>query len=127
MAPSKPPPEDPDAVFNPEDLLDTFTGDRELARSVLDRFIQRTGEQLRELPALQGREDWEAARREAHLIKGSAGTISAGALSRTAARLETACQYQMALNAGELLPKLEADFARFKERAGAWLRENEKK
>jgi HPt (histidine-containing phosphotransfer) domain-containing protein len=39
----------------------------------------------------QGAEDWESARRNAHTLKGSAGTVGAVGLQDAAERLEQAC------------------------------------
>ena len=116
---------DTEKIFDAEDLLAAFMGDREVVRSILPRFIQRTEEQIRAFPELEAREDWEAAQREAHTLKGSALTVSGMELGRLADRLEKACRFQARAEAAACIPSLEKAFARFREQAEAWLREEE--
>jgi HPt (histidine-containing phosphotransfer) domain-containing protein len=109
-------------IFDAEDLLAAFMNDREVVRSVLPRFIQRTEEQIRAFSELQARGDWETSLREAHTLKGSALTVSGTELGRLAERLEKACRFQARAEAAACLPPVEKAFARFREQAEAWLR-----
>ncbi|MDR0402231.1 MAG: response regulator [Treponema sp.] len=83
-------PEGKDGVFNPEDLEDTFLGDRETARSLLKKFVENSETQIGRLKDLEEAGDWEEARRIAHTVKGSSLTLSGKELGAAAARLEKA-------------------------------------
>jgi two-component system sensor histidine kinase/response regulator len=76
--------------LNPRELLDTFFGKKDIVDSLLARFVERTAEQIANLPKLISAENWDTARREAHTIKGSAMNLQAKNLGRAAAALETA-------------------------------------
>jgi CheY-like chemotaxis protein len=77
-------------IFDSAELLDTFMNEGELARSMLSRFLERTGPRLEAVPGLWEGGDWETARREAHTIRGSALTLGAMALGEASRRLEAA-------------------------------------
>jgi CheY-like chemotaxis protein len=110
-APVSPP---PDQIFNITEALDTFMDNTEMIRSLLTKYIERTREQLTvELPRSMEAGDWEAARRGAHTIKGSALTLAAKELGRTAARLELAFKRIDQAEITVALPPLEAAFSRF--------------
>ncbi|MDR0313251.1 MAG: response regulator [Treponema sp.] len=77
-------------IFNIDDLHKTFMEDDAIAVSFLTRFIDRTGGQIENILILQQSEDWEAARREAHTIKGSSRCLGGRELGKAAERLEAA-------------------------------------
>jgi CheY-like chemotaxis protein/HPt (histidine-containing phosphotransfer) domain-containing protein len=77
-------------VFSVNDLRRTFMDHDEMAVSFLTRFIERTGGQLDNILTLQQSEDWEAARREAHTIKGASLNLGGRELGKAAERLEFA-------------------------------------
>jgi CheY-like chemotaxis protein/HPt (histidine-containing phosphotransfer) domain-containing protein len=79
-----------DGVFNPNDLADTFLGDRETSRSLLKKFLENSEAQIGLLKGLEKDGNWEEARRIAHTVKGSSLTLSGKELGATAARLEKA-------------------------------------
>jgi HPt (histidine-containing phosphotransfer) domain-containing protein len=86
----------------------------EMIRSLLTKYIERTREQLTvEIPQSIEAGDWEAARREAHTIKGSALTLAAKELGQGAARLELACKRIDQAEIAVALPPLDAAFSRF--------------
>ena len=76
------------SVFDPDDVLDTFMGNKTAVLSLIAHFIERTREQLKLFPALEKAADWGSASREAHTIKGSAFTMGAKELGKAAAILE---------------------------------------
>ncbi|MDR0496610.1 MAG: response regulator [Treponema sp.] len=78
------------SVFDAAEMLDTFMNNKAAAMPLLSRFIKRTRDQLEELPELERNANWEAARREAHMIKGAALTMSGVELGKAAAHLEEA-------------------------------------
>jgi HPt (histidine-containing phosphotransfer) domain-containing protein len=109
-------------IFNSAELMDTFMGNEEMAFSLLERFIERTSGQIKNIPALKAAADWESARREAHTIKGAALTLSGRELGKAAARLERAFKDACLPEAEAAYPQLEEAFARFKEKACPFLR-----
>jgi len=78
------------SVFDVTELLDTFMNNEETVISLLKRFIERTKGQLDNFPALTNAEDWENARKEAHMIKGAALTLAGSELGKEASLLEKA-------------------------------------
>jgi HPt (histidine-containing phosphotransfer) domain-containing protein len=110
-----------DAIFSATELLDTFMNNKELACSLLERFMERTSGQIESLPALQALSDWETARREAHTIKGAALTLSGRELGKAAARLEIAFKNADLSEIEAASPQVTEAFARFKEDAGKFL------
>ena len=76
------------SLFHLETLRGHLLGDDELANEVIDAFLQNAPTQMARLREAYERGDTENIRRQAHSIKGAAGTLSAFALHETAARLE---------------------------------------
>ena len=64
-------------------------GDRALLERFLRLFRERSGASIAELAAALGEQNFAAARRHAHGLKGGAGTIGMIALQAAAAALET--------------------------------------
>jgi HPt (histidine-containing phosphotransfer) domain-containing protein len=77
-------------IFSVTDLRKSFMEHDEIAVSFLTRFIEKTGGRLENILVLQQSEDWEAARREAHSIKGISLTLGGRELGKAAERLEFA-------------------------------------
>jgi signal transduction histidine kinase/DNA-binding response OmpR family regulator/HPt (histidine-containing phosphotransfer) domain-containing protein len=115
-------------VFSGADLTDTFMGDRDSAKDLLKKFVDRSEEQIAALPRLEQGQNWEEARRIAHTIKGSAATLSGKELGGAGAVLEKI--YKAALEGAEsgaavtekARLELAASFARFKKAAEDFLR-----
>jgi HPt (histidine-containing phosphotransfer) domain-containing protein len=108
-------------IFSAEELRENFMGNMELVRSILDRFISRTEQQIAEIPGLVERGDWETAVRETHTIKGSARNLSALELGDAAMRWEAACRQKDPAALGQLYSDTAEAFARFKTAAGGFL------
>jgi signal transduction histidine kinase/CheY-like chemotaxis protein/HPt (histidine-containing phosphotransfer) domain-containing protein len=109
------------AVFDYADLMDTFMNEEEAARSLLGRFVGRTAEQIAAIPGLAARGDWEAARREAHTVKGGALTMGGRELGGAAARLELAFRDVDRAGMRAAWGPVKAAFGRFRAAAEAWL------
>ncbi len=77
-------------VFDIKDVLDTFMGDREVVKSLIEKFIERSSEQIAAIRENINQKDFETGRRNAHTIKGSSLTLSARELGGAAAELERA-------------------------------------
>ncbi|MDR1654532.1 MAG: response regulator, partial [Treponema sp.] len=108
-------------VFDSADLLDTFMGNEESVRSLLERYLERTAEQINSLPNLIAEADWETAFREAHTVKGSALTLGGRQLGEAALRLESACRNKDRAEAEAAFPPVRAAFECFRAAAEAWL------
>ncbi|MCL1928926.1 MAG: ATP-binding protein [Treponema sp.] len=108
-------------VFNREELLDTFMNNAESAKTLLSHYLERSAEQLKNLPVLTKEKNWEEAHRSAHSIKGSARTLSGMELGNAAAVMETAYK-QVDINIIESsMPVLYEAFKRFKNAAEEFL------
>jgi HPt (histidine-containing phosphotransfer) domain-containing protein len=113
---------DRSGIFNSWELLRTFLGETETVKSLMIRFLDRTGEQIEGLPVLAAREEWEEGRRIAHLIKGGALTMTGQELGRAAAKLELAFKNQDRPEAETGVPPLKDAFIRFRLEAEAFIR-----
>ena len=112
------------SVFCAEEILDTFMGNREMVLQLLLRFINRTQEQIKNLPYLEKAENFEAARMEAHTIKGAAYTMSGTELAKASARLELAYKNIDREEMKAAFPPVTGAFARFKKEAEDFLSRN---
>ena len=79
-------------IFDTALIMDNFTNDYDAAVSIITIFLKRTQDQIENFPNLEKAGDWDSARRDAHSIKGSAGSLGGAKLRETAARLEMACR-----------------------------------
>jgi HPt (histidine-containing phosphotransfer) domain-containing protein len=96
-------------------------GNKDLVRSILIRFIERTERQIAEIPALAEGGDWESALRGAHTIKGSARNLGGEELGNAAMGWEEACgRKDMAALRARAGDTAEA-FARFRAEAERFL------
>jgi len=78
-------------------------GSRELYQDILDEYCDFYQDVIPEFAALIDREDFTAARKKAHALKGAAGNLSAMDLKLAAEKLETACRENDAGQARSLL------------------------
>jgi HPt (histidine-containing phosphotransfer) domain-containing protein len=78
-------------MFNAGEMLEIFMNEEEAVLPLLSRFIERTGQQLENFPVLKVSGDWAEARRNAHTIKGAAGTMGGSKLGKVAGVLEQSC------------------------------------
>lgn len=101
-------------IFNETELLDRVLGDRTVAAKVIAGFLQDVPAQLLRLNEQLTAGDAEAARRQAHTLKGASSTISAGALCALAAEAEEAARAGRMESFGELLPRIQAAFDRLR-------------
>jgi HPt (histidine-containing phosphotransfer) domain-containing protein len=96
-------------------MLARLMGDEELARTVVDGFLEDVPRQIEALRNYLGAGDAQGAFRQAHTIKGASANVGGEALRATALEMEKAGR------AGDLeavtvrLPELESQFARLKE------------
>jgi len=79
-------------IFNIEDFNGSFMGNDEIAFSLLQRFLDRTGGQIGKILVHLEAGEWDIAKREAHTIKGAARTMGGRDLGRAAADVELVCK-----------------------------------
>lgn len=80
------------AIFNRTALLERLLGDEELTRMILQKFLADIPRQIETLRRCLDAGDAAGAERQAHTIKGAAGSIGGEALQVLAAELEQACK-----------------------------------
>jgi HPt (histidine-containing phosphotransfer) domain-containing protein len=111
------------AVFDAEALLARLMGDKHLAGMVIRGFVEDFPDQLNTLRKRLVETDGPGALLQAHSLKGSAATVSAGSLRAVALEMERAAGAGELDRLGELLPRTADEFERLKrtlEHAG-WL------
>jgi HPt (histidine-containing phosphotransfer) domain-containing protein len=111
------------ALFDEEDLLRRFIGDRQLARGVLRGFLQDVPSILNHLHRQLEDADAPGAAMQAHALKGAASAVSAGSLHALAQAMEQAGRAGEWTELGALLPRAADEFTLLQtvlDRAG-WL------
>ncbi|HEC15660.1 MAG TPA: PAS domain S-box protein [Sedimenticola sp.] len=94
-------------IFDREDLLDRFMDDKDLAKEVIEAFLEDLPHQLSALKDAMAKGDVTGMIYGAHTIKGGAANISACALQETAVEMEDAIKDRDMKNAAALMPRLE--------------------
>jgi HPt (histidine-containing phosphotransfer) domain-containing protein len=89
-------------------------GDRELASVVLKGFFEDVPSQLNNLRKRLADADAAGARAQAHTLKGAAAAVSAESLRAVALELERAGEAGLLDQCGQLLPRADQEFERFK-------------
>lgn len=125
-APAGPPADDAPATaadaspdFDRAVALSRVNGNIELLKRFIRLFIERNADTLAELTRCVAADDLEGARRTAHTLKGSAGTVGLVGVQSVAARLEGLLQQQLATPL-DTFPEHYRPLA--DELAGAWQR-----
>jgi CheY-like chemotaxis protein/HPt (histidine-containing phosphotransfer) domain-containing protein len=108
--PAAPPP----AIFNADTFLDRLMGDRELAATILQGFLDDFPSLWNSLRQGLLDRDGPAAHLQAHALKGSAASVSAGQLHDVAGELERAAGAGDWDRFGRLLPRVAEEFDRLK-------------
>ncbi|MFC1769752.1 ATP-binding protein [Nitrospirota bacterium] len=85
----QPPPVAPDTPLNLADMGSQLSMSRSEIISLLGELLDEADSQMEIISIALEREDLDTVRREAHKLKGGAGLIGAGPLSRAAAELES--------------------------------------
>ena len=107
--------EGPEAgVFDEAGLLRRLMGDRQLAGITLNAFLGDIPSQLNNLRRRLEEADAPGATRQAHTLKGAAATVEAVGLRGVALEMESAGAAGQLARCGELLPRAEREFHRFK-------------
>ncbi|MBC7820392.1 MAG: response regulator [Planctomycetaceae bacterium] len=109
--------------FDSEDFLKRLMGDRQLAGEIMQGFLGGIPSQLNNLQKRFDEADETGARLEAHILNGSAATVSAVGLREIGQEMERAAAAGQLDHFGKLLPRAVEEFERLKstlEKAG-WL------
>jgi signal transduction histidine kinase/DNA-binding NarL/FixJ family response regulator len=111
------------AVFDPDALLRRLMGDRHLAGIIVKGFLKDFPSQWNTLRMRLAEADGPGARLQAHALKGSAATVSAGSLRAIAGEMERLAGAGGLDRFGELLPSVAEEFERFKSslKQAGWL------
>ncbi|GEM_PF-3405798 len=99
-------------VFNFEEAMERYEGDRDILKAIIDEFLSQTQVAIEEIEKgiLSG--DLQMVRKKAHALKGGAAYIAAERFRHAAYELETLGTNRKATLS--LLPKLREEFHRFK-------------
>jgi CheY-like chemotaxis protein len=109
------------AIFDRREALESFLDNAEMVKSLLVRFLDRTGAALDAIDRCLREKNQDEGRREAHTIKGSALTLGGKELGAAAAALELAFKNAEFGEAGALAPPLADAFGRFKAEAESFI------
>ena len=108
-------------AINCAELVERMLGDEELAREIVQAYLEDAPQQFRGLREALAGGDCAELRARAHTIKGAAGNVSAGLVRETACLMEDAAKHENLQALEQLLPVLEQrllDVSSAFERAG---------
>ncbi len=115
---------EPSKLFDFNEALNTFMGERAILIETLAEFIQKVESQLAEMRLLLAKGDFETLRREAHSIKGGSWNLSMKEFGDAAGILESSARENRQADSAEALEKLEALFPRLREEVQTVIRNN---
>jgi two-component system sensor histidine kinase/response regulator len=101
-----------DSVFDRRALMKRLAGNERLAERLITEFLGDTPAQLDILRQQVEAGDAPSARRQAHKLKGTAATLSAGALREVPFQAEQAAQVGQLEKLAELVPAMQGEFVR---------------
>ncbi len=112
-------PEDRD-IFDSEGFLDRLMGDEEMARDIVEGFVEDITVQIGAVKDWDSEGDAESLRGRAHSIKGACANVGAMAMRRAAARMEEEAKAGLVENAMAIIPLLEEGLEQFRDVAGVF-------
>ena len=98
-------------VFDYDDALSTFMGEKEILRGILETYKDKTIDQVLRLKQLRFPDDAEESKALAHSIKGSARNLSMKRLGLCAEIFETALKKKDYEAAGRYLQSLQKEYS----------------
>lgn len=101
-------------VFDRTELLARIGEDPELMKVIIEAFLKEMPVQILDLRAQMEANDIKGFQAQAHKIKGSAANLSAEGLRNIASEVEAAGRKDDLQGAKDLLPRIEAEFAKLK-------------
>ncbi|MFH0825619.1 MAG: Hpt domain-containing protein, partial [Pseudomonadota bacterium] len=102
-------------VWDKDAMLERVLGDEELAKSIVELFLDDAPQQIKGLREHLEKGDAVNAARRAHDIKGSSATIGGECLRQAALDIEKAVRSGDVGAAAALMPDLEGQFERLKD------------
>lgn len=84
--------ESKDSVFDWDGLLHRLMGDEDLAREIIDDFIEQIPDNIDAVKNALNNEDLPLLQREAHIIKGASGNVGALRMQGNAEQIENAAK-----------------------------------
>jgi len=102
-------------VFDKEGLIDRMMGDREMAETVIEVFLDDIPKQIESLKQAVQDCDIETSERIAHSIKGAAANVGGEALRELAAQIEAACKNRNTEFVGGALDAIQERFIELKQ------------
>jgi PAS domain S-box-containing protein len=103
------------AVFNEEELLKRLMNDRELAAVIMTAFLEDVPQHIEEMKVNLENKDIQNVYRMAHSIQGSSAYLSARLLRQEAGEAEKLAESGNLEKVAAQLPRIEFEFACFKE------------
>jgi two-component system sensor histidine kinase/response regulator len=101
-------------VFDKSGALDRLGGDGILLNEIIGIFIEDAARQIGQLNRAAGQKDAKVLREQAHALKGASGSIGALKMQTVAAEIEAAGKRGDLRSAAAMLPRLQAEFSRFR-------------
>jgi two-component system sensor histidine kinase/response regulator len=93
-------------IFDWDGLLHRLMGDEELAKEIIDDFLNQIPDNLFAVKEALNNKDMILVQREAHIIKGASGNVGALALQEIAAQIEVAGEANDLIGAESFVEKL---------------------
>jgi PAS domain S-box-containing protein len=100
----------PEALFEPNVLLDRLGGDQELYEQIIHVFLRDAPEQIRLLQDAVSQGDARRVERQAHTLKGASGNVGAAGLEKATLKVEGAGQRGDLDEASRLLQYVQKEF-----------------
>jgi HPt (histidine-containing phosphotransfer) domain-containing protein len=101
-------------ILDREALLERVIGDEDLAKELLQMFLEDIPDRLKAIKQAQESGDMETVILEAHTIKGSSGNIGANDISKAAFQVELAGKDANQETTPSFIKQLEDDFEVFR-------------
>ncbi|MFA6009741.1 MAG: response regulator [Desulfobacteraceae bacterium] len=102
-----------ETIFDEDDMLSRFGGDRELVEIVLDSFLKESPDVIKKLKEAVTTEDLEAVKSNSHALKGSSANVNAWLINRSAIAIEQSAKENDKIQLPALLHVLEMEFEKF--------------
>ncbi|MGC9195635.1 MAG: response regulator [Syntrophobacteraceae bacterium] len=107
------------SVWNKAEMLDRLMGDADLAKKILEGFIDDIPKQIEILSILIEHKDFERAERQAHSIKGACSIVGAETMQAAAWEIEKAANAQDLAPARAIMTDLQTHLKDFKKEIDA--------
>ncbi|ASQ91225.1 hypothetical protein CHL67_10155 [Prosthecochloris sp. GSB1] len=104
------------SIFQEEEMLERLQYDREVARMIIENFLEDVPRQFGRLQTAVREQSVEEAHLAAHSIKGAALMIGGSLLSKVAFEIEAAAKAKNLRHAGELLAEMEKQIRALRDR-----------